>query len=243
MKTLNEIYHSLLGRGADGPAICAVPARADDHGAVAARHLHQIVGPTHERANIQFHVQPLSLDRFGEPLHRFPAITVSRLQPAPHLARRRCGCARPIPPRRRDRAQLSLHRGGPPRRRRRHPRHPPADGASRRWPIPAARIPARAGSRRRRRATLIKAAGDIGTTIFHPVGTAKMGLRQRSAPPWWTSACACMGLERLARDRRLGDADDHLGQHQHPHHHDRRQGQRHGFGRRKAGIVPLMLLA
>src|SRR2546430_17666471 len=36
-----------------------------------------------ERANIQFHVQPLSLDKFGDPLHRFPAITVSacNLQP------------------------------------------------------------------------------------------------------------------------------------------------------------------
>ena len=33
--------------------------------------------PDHERANIEFHVQPLSLDKFGEPLHRFPAITVS----------------------------------------------------------------------------------------------------------------------------------------------------------------------
>ena len=30
-----------------------------------------------ERANIQFHVQPLSLDKFGDPLHRFPAITVA----------------------------------------------------------------------------------------------------------------------------------------------------------------------
>ena len=28
-----------------------------------------------ERANIQFHIQPLSLDKFGDPLHRFPAIT------------------------------------------------------------------------------------------------------------------------------------------------------------------------
>src|SRR6201999_3786737 len=33
--------------------------------------------PDHERTNIEFHVQPLSLDKFGDPLHRFPAITVS----------------------------------------------------------------------------------------------------------------------------------------------------------------------
>ena len=39
--------------------------------------------PHRDRANIQFHVQPLSLDKFGDPLHRFPAITVSacNLQP------------------------------------------------------------------------------------------------------------------------------------------------------------------
>src|SRR6476469_4104821 len=32
---------------------------------------------THDRANIQYHVQPLSLDKFGEPLHAFPAFTAS----------------------------------------------------------------------------------------------------------------------------------------------------------------------
>ena len=32
---------------------------------------------TRERANIQFHVQPLSLDKFGDPLHEFPALTAS----------------------------------------------------------------------------------------------------------------------------------------------------------------------
>ena len=39
--------------------------------------------PRRDRANIQFHVQPLSLDKFGDPLNRFPAITVSacNLQP------------------------------------------------------------------------------------------------------------------------------------------------------------------
>ena len=39
--------------------------------------------PSRERANIQFHVQPLSLDKFGDPLHEFPAFTASvcNLQP------------------------------------------------------------------------------------------------------------------------------------------------------------------
>src|SRR5256714_15564426 len=39
--------------------------------------------PPRERANIQFHVQPLSLDKFGDPLHEFPAFTTSvcNLQP------------------------------------------------------------------------------------------------------------------------------------------------------------------
>src|SRR5207253_10088807 len=39
--------------------------------------------PSRDRANIQFHVQPLSLDKFGDPLHRFPAFTTSmcNLQP------------------------------------------------------------------------------------------------------------------------------------------------------------------
>ena len=33
--------------------------------------------PDYSTANIEFHVQPLSLDRFGEPMHPYPAITVS----------------------------------------------------------------------------------------------------------------------------------------------------------------------
>src|SRR5258708_21409494 len=33
--------------------------------------------PHFDRPNIEFHVQPLSLNKFGDPLHRFPAITVA----------------------------------------------------------------------------------------------------------------------------------------------------------------------
>ena len=33
--------------------------------------------PDYDTANVEFHVQPLSLDRFGDPLHDFPAITLS----------------------------------------------------------------------------------------------------------------------------------------------------------------------
>ena len=76
VKTLNETYHSLVGRALMGaeyamfqtgpltmaPSQLGIFTRSDD---------------LQDRANIQFHVQPLSLDKFGDPLHRFPAITVS----------------------------------------------------------------------------------------------------------------------------------------------------------------------
>ena len=45
-------------------------------------------------------------------------------------------------------------------------------------------------------AALIKAAGDIGTTIFHPVGTAKMG-RASDAMAVVDERLRVIGLERL----------------------------------------------
>ena len=86
-------------------------------------------------------------------------------------------------------------------------------------------------------AALAKAAGDIGTTIFHPVGTAKMGAAERSDARWSTSGCGCIGHRGAARDRRLGDADDHLRQHQFADHDDRREGRGDGAGGSKALIA------
>jgi choline dehydrogenase-like flavoprotein len=131
--------------------------------------------PEHERANIQFHVQPLSLDKFGEPLHRFPAITVSacNLQPTSRgtiRLRARDPAAKPIiAPN-----YLATYED----------RHVAADAirVTRRLMRQPAMQPYRpeeflpGSGVGDDDASLAKAAGDIGTTIFHPVGTAKMGI-------------------------------------------------------------------
>ena len=144
-------------------------------------------------------MQPLSLDKFGEPLHTFPAFTasVANLQPTSRghirlkLGRsgRRAG----------DPAELSLDRRGPPRRRRirsASTRRIVAQPALRRF-HPVEYLPGEP-VRGDDEASLAKAAGDIGTTIFHPVGTAKMGRDQRSAWRWSTSGCACSGSSACA---------------------------------------------
>ena len=78
-------------------------------------------------------------------------------------------------------------------------------------------------------ASLAKAAGDIGTTIFHPVGTAKMGT---ASDPMAVvdERLRVIGIAGLARRRCLGDADHHLGQHQHPDRDDRGKGCGDDFG-------------
>ena len=74
--TLNEISNSMVGKAAialqyaltrSGPMSMA-PSQV---GAFVRS------DPTFETPNLQFHIQPLSLDSFGEPLHDFPAITAS----------------------------------------------------------------------------------------------------------------------------------------------------------------------
>jgi choline dehydrogenase-like flavoprotein len=131
--------------------------------------------PSRERANIQFHVQPLSLDRFGEPLHPFPAFTASvcNVQPTSrgHI---RLKSADPA-----DAPAIAPHYLTTDEDRRvaadslRVARRLVAQPALAKYqPVEYLPGPAVADDD----ASLIKAAGDIGTTIFHPVGTAKMGL-------------------------------------------------------------------
>jgi len=82
VRTLNETYYSLFRRGMMGLDY-ALRRRGPLTMAPSQLGIFTRSDPHRERANIQFHVQPLSLDKFGDPLHRFPAITVSacNLQP------------------------------------------------------------------------------------------------------------------------------------------------------------------
>ena len=82
IKTLNETYLSLFQRGLMGLDY-ALRRRGPLTMAPSQLGLFTRSSPARERANLEFHIQPLSLDRFGEPLHTFPAFTLSvcNLQP------------------------------------------------------------------------------------------------------------------------------------------------------------------
>ena len=74
--TLNEMYSSLLARAWMGVEY-ALFRRGPLTMAPSQLGAFTKSDSTLDRANLQYHIQPLSLDKFGEPLHPFPAFTVS----------------------------------------------------------------------------------------------------------------------------------------------------------------------
>ncbi len=132
--------------------------------------------PDQERANLQYHVQPLSLDKFGDPLHRFPAFTASVANVRPtsrgsvRLRSRDAADAPMIRPNYLSTDQDRRIAATAIRLTRRIVAQPALKPYHPDEYLPGASIPDND------EAALIKAAGDVGTTIFHPVGTAKMGL-------------------------------------------------------------------
>jgi choline dehydrogenase len=170
--TLNQRANSLIGRVAMGfeyllfrtgpltqpPSQVGAFARSD---------------PAQPNANIEWHVQPLSLDKFGDPLHRFPAITpsVCNLRPT-------------------SRGSVSITSSDPfeyPTIRLNYlstedDRKVAVDAMRFTRKIMSAQALAkyrpeewRPGAQAQSNEELVRAAGDLGTTIFHPVGTCKMG--------------------------------------------------------------------
>jgi choline dehydrogenase len=174
VKTLNETYHSLVGRALMG-AEYALFQTGPLTMAPSQLGIFTRSSPDHERPNIQFHVQPLSLDKFGDPLHRFPAVTVSacNLRPTSRgTIRLRSGdpAAKPvIAPNYLATYEDRLVAADAIRVTRRLMRQPALQPFNPEEFLPGPAV----GDDD---ASLAKAAGDIGTTIFHPVGTAKMGI-------------------------------------------------------------------
>jgi choline dehydrogenase len=173
VRTLNEMNASLFGRAKifldfalfrRGPLTMA-PSQV---GAFTKS------DPSQERPNLQYHIQPLSLDKFGDPLHPFPAFTasVTNLRPT-------------------SRGSLKLRSTDPAAAPLIHPNYL-ATPEDRRVAAQSIRITRAISAQpalrkyspveylpgpqvRDDEAALERAAGDIGTTIFHPVGTARMG--------------------------------------------------------------------
>jgi choline dehydrogenase len=129
--------------------------------------------PEQPSANLQYHVQPLSLERFGDPLHAFPAFTASVCNLRPHsrgtVSIRSLDVAdAPIiqPNYLSDPRDLAVAAD--------------AIRLTRRIvaaPALAAYKPTeyKPGLDYQHEEDLYRAAAEIGTTIFHPVGTCKMG--------------------------------------------------------------------
>jgi choline dehydrogenase len=130
-------------------------------------------GPEQATANLEYHVQPLSLERFGEPLHGFPAFTASVCDLRPQSRgtveiRSALADAAPVirPNYLSHEADLKVAADAI-----RLTRRIAAAPALARFE-PVEYLP---GASLQTDEELRQAASSIGTTIFHPVGTCKMG--------------------------------------------------------------------
>lgn len=172
IRTLNTLANSMLGKLMMGmeyvwrrggplsmaPSQLGVFTRSD---------------PSQSTPNLEYHVQPLSLDKFGDPLHHFPAFTASvcNLRPS-------------------SRGSVTIVSADPAEAPQISPRYLSTDedrkiaaDALRRtrqivtMPALAPYLPEEylPGLQYQSDEELAQAAGLVGTTIFHPVGTCKMG--------------------------------------------------------------------
>ncbi|MFC5444464.1 GMC family oxidoreductase [Rhizobium halophytocola] len=175
--TLNEKASRLLGKAAIG---LEYALRRSGPMAMAPSQLGIFTrsGPEKETADLQFHVQPVSLEKFGDPVHPFPAITASVCNLRPESR----GCVHLKSPDFSAQPAISPHYLSAP--------------ADRDVSVKAIRIARRIaaqpsfarfhpeefkpGPGYQTDADLERAAGEIGTTIFHPVGTCRMGADEQS---------------------------------------------------------------
>ncbi len=151
--------------------------------------------PSRRSANVEYHVQPLSLDKFGDPLHTFPAFTASvcNLQPTSRGAVR----IKSADPGAHPSIQLNYLSTDEDRKvaidSLRLTRRIVMSTKTMQRYAPEEFLP---GPQFQTDADLAKAAGNVGTTIFHPVGTCKMG-RDDDRDAVLTPDLRVRGVERL----------------------------------------------
>jgi choline dehydrogenase len=172
VKTLNTLANSVWGKARIGLEYLL---KRSGPMSMAPSQLGAFTRSSPEQAwpNVQYHVQPLSLEAFGEPLHAFNAFTASvcNLNPA---SRGHVQITSPDP---NDGPSILANYLSTP-----EDRQVAADSLrlTRRivgMPALAAYQPqeVKPGQQFQSDEDLARLAGDIGTTIFHPVGTCKMG--------------------------------------------------------------------
>ncbi len=172
VKTLNTMYNSFIGKALigleylfnqSGPMSMA-PSQL---GVFAKSNSFQ------KYANLQYHIQPLSLEKFGDPLHKFPAFTASvcNLKPTSRGSIKINGNNFFSSPKiftnylsTKEDQEIAVESLNLTRKI-------ISSKALRKYQ-PVEFLP---GNHYKTNEELIEAAGEIGTTIFHPVGTCKMG--------------------------------------------------------------------
>ena len=226
-KTLNTLANSLVGKAKIGleyvlkrsgpmsmsPSQLGAFTRSD---------------PELPHANLEYHVQPLSLEAFGEDLHDFPAITVSvcNLNPTSrgHVRIASWDFRQPpeITPNYLDTDEDRKVAAQSLRQVREIMAQPPMEAYE-----PEEFKP---GIQYQTDEELARLAGDIASTIFHPVGTIKMG-REDDETAVLDPHLRMKRRGWPARGRCLCYARDHKWQHQLTHDHDRRERPQAGCWR------------
>ncbi|WP_113911317.1 GMC family oxidoreductase [Roseovarius dicentrarchi] len=176
-KTLNTMTNSLLGK-----AKIALQYAATQSGPMSMAPsqfgMFTKSDPSLDTPDLEYHVQPLSTDRLGDPLHAFPAITVSVCNLRPESVGS-CHIAAPgsdVQP------DIALNYLSADKDRRvavesvKQARRIMTANALKPYQ-PEEILP---GPACREDADIVRAIGDIATTIFHPVGTCKMGTDDRA---------------------------------------------------------------
>ncbi len=173
VRTLNETYHNLFTRALMG-AEYALFRRGPLTMAPSQVGIFTRSDESQPRPDLQFHLQPLSLDKFGDPLHRFPAVTASacNLRPTSRgtvsISGPGLGAAPIIAPNYLSTEEDRRVAANAIRLTRRLMAQPALAPFQPQEYLPGTHV----GDDQ---ADLETAAGQIGTTIFHPVSTCRMG--------------------------------------------------------------------